>query len=46
MLEDLVRFMNLETGTFFRNRDLALIFRRLTASDRLGFEDFMSVLCY
>ena len=28
-LEDLVCFINLYTGHFFRNRDLALIFRRL-----------------
>jgi hypothetical protein len=35
VLEDVVRFMNLETGTFFRNRDLVMAFRRLAKRDQL-----------
>jgi hypothetical protein len=30
VLESLVTFCNMELGTFFRNRDLVTIFRRLT----------------
>lgn len=33
VLEDLVRFLNMETGTFFRNRDLIAIFRRICRND-------------
>ena len=46
VLEDLVRFLNMETGTFFRNRDLVLIFRRITSEDKVSFEDFMNAICY
>jgi hypothetical protein len=28
-MEDLVRFLNFESGNFYRNRDLVLIFKRL-----------------
>jgi len=28
-LGDLVRFLNLESGTFYRNRDLSLVFIRI-----------------
>lgn len=44
ILEDLVRFLNMETGTFFRNRDLYLVFRRLTPTTKMDFEDFMAML--
>lgn len=30
VLEDIVRFLNMETGTFYRNRDIYLIFRRIS----------------
>jgi hypothetical protein len=30
VLEDIVRFLNMETGTFYRNRDLFLIFRKIS----------------
>ena len=29
VLEDIVRFLNMETGTFYRNRDIYLIFNTL-----------------
>ena len=44
VLEDLVRFLNMETGTFYRNRDLYLIFRRLTKTTKIDFDDFMDEL--
>ena len=28
-IEDVVRFLNLESGSFFRNRDVSLLFRRM-----------------
>ena len=28
-MEDFVRFLNFESGNFYRNRDLVLIFKRL-----------------
>lgn len=28
-MEDLVRFLNFESGNFYRNRDLVLVFKRL-----------------
>ena len=43
-VEDLVRFLNMETGTFYRNRDLILIFKRFTKASKLQWEDFMKVL--
>lgn len=43
VLEDLVRFLNMETGTFFRNRDLFSIFRRMSNnSDRISFATFIN----
>lgn len=30
VLEDIVRFLNMETGTFYRNRDLFLIFKKIS----------------
>jgi hypothetical protein len=34
-VEDIVRFLNLETGNFLRNRDLVMAYRRLTKKDKL-----------
>jgi hypothetical protein len=46
VLEDLVRFLNMETGTFFRNRDLVPIFRRLCGNEqKLTFSDLLNTLC-
>jgi membrane-anchored protein YejM (alkaline phosphatase superfamily) len=46
VLEDLVRFLNMETGTFFRNRDLITIFRRICGNNRkLTFNDFLKIIC-
>lgn len=36
-LEDLVRFLNIETGNFYRNRDVVLIFRRIAPSGTIQF---------
>jgi len=35
VLEDLVRFLNMETGTFLRNRDIYLIYRRISIEERV-----------
>jgi hypothetical protein len=35
-IEDLVRIINMEQGTFFRNRDLYLIFQRLNRKGGKG----------
>ena len=44
-IEDLVRFLNMETGTFYRNRDLTLIFKRFMAHGaRLTWKDFIKQL--
>ena len=32
LLSDLTRFMNFNSDSFYRNRDLALVFKRLTSS--------------
>lgn len=40
-LEDLVRFLNIESGIFFRNRDVFLIFRRLSKESRTSFETLL-----
>jgi hypothetical protein len=44
-LEDLVRFLNIESGTFYRNRDIFLIFRRFTNGERTSFEGLLSEIC-
>lgn len=44
-VEDFVRFLNIETGTFYRNRDLILIFRRLGSDTKLSFDAFLKVVC-
>ena len=43
-VEDFVRFLNIETGTFYRNRDLILLFRRMTSAETIAFSDFISVI--
>lgn len=40
-VEDFVRFLNIETGTFYRNRDLVLLFRRLTSQEKIVFQEFI-----
>jgi hypothetical protein len=42
-LEDLVRFLNMETGTFYRNRDIYLIFSRVGGKDKVKFEVLMDL---
>lgn len=44
-VEDFVRFLNIETGTFYRNRDLILIFRRMTSEPKISFETFIKTVC-
>ena len=44
-IEDFVRFLNLETGSFFRNRDVILIFRRMTKTPEITFTDFLKTIC-
>jgi len=43
-LEDLVRFLNIESGTFYRNRDLFLIFRRFSPSDKMKFDQIIELI--
>lgn len=46
VLEDLVRFLNMETGTFFRNRDLIAIFRRICGkNNKVSFNEFLNIFC-
>jgi Ca2+-binding EF-hand superfamily protein len=46
LVEDFVRFLNIESGTFLRNRDLSIIFRRMNKkSERVDFEDIVKVVC-
>jgi Ca2+-binding EF-hand superfamily protein len=46
LIEDLVRFLNIESGTFLRNRDLSIIFRRINKkSEKVMFEDILSAIC-
>jgi Ca2+-binding EF-hand superfamily protein len=46
LIEDLVRFLNIESGTFLRNRDLSIIFRRINKkSEKIMFEDILSAIC-
>lgn len=33
-----MRFLNIESGTFYRNRDLFLIFGRVSGGERSSFE--------
>lgn len=41
VLEDIVRFLNMETGTFFRNRDVYLIFKRISQQDKIQFKELL-----
>ncbi len=43
-LEDLVRLLNIESGTFYRNRDIFLIFRRISSAERVTFEQLLTQL--
>jgi hypothetical protein len=44
-IEDLVRIINMEEGTFFRNRDLYLIYQRMSkGSEVLNIEYFLNIL--
>jgi hypothetical protein len=46
VLEDLVRFLNMETGTFFRNRDLVPIFRRICGDEqKVKFNEILECFC-
>lgn len=42
-MEDFVRFLNIETGTFYRNRDLILLFKRL-ATEKVTFSQMLEAL--
>ncbi len=50
-LEDFVRFLNFESGNFYRNRDLILIFKRFLNEHNerleksLTIEKIFNVLC-
>ena len=37
-VEDIVRIINMEEGTFFRNRDLYLVFQRLNRNEMINAE--------
>ena len=48
-MEDLVRFLNFESGNFYRNRDLVLIFKRLandSSEKSLDIEKIFKVITY
>ena len=45
-IEDIVRFLNIETGKFYRNRDLGLIFKRLSKTNKVSFEEFLRIICF
>ena len=38
-VEDIVRIINMEEGTFFRNRDLYLVFQRLSQNEMINAEN-------
>jgi hypothetical protein len=40
-IEDLVRYLNIETGKFYRNRDLITIFKRITKINKINFQELM-----
>ena len=44
-LADVVRFLNIESGSFYRNRDIYLIFQRLAGGERVSFEEIMGQIC-
>ena len=37
-VEDIVRIINMEEGTFFRNRDLYLVFQRMNRNEMINAE--------
>lgn len=43
-IEDVVRYLNIETGKFYRNRDLVLIFKRLTKNPHITFQELLEVV--
>lgn len=48
VVEDMVRFLNMETGNFYRNRDLYLMVGRVRGGkgqEKLSFTDLMRTLC-
>lgn len=46
VLEDLVRFINMETGKFLRSRDLIAIFKRIGGNNvKISFNEFLNVFC-
>jgi hypothetical protein len=38
--------MNIESGKFYRNRDLVMILRRISSNPRISFEDFINTVCH
>jgi hypothetical protein len=45
IVSELAIFLNLERGTFYRNRDISLICRRIGNQNKVGFEEFMEYFC-
>lgn len=44
-IEDLVRFLNIESGSFLRNRDVSIIFKRIANNgNKLSFNQFLSAI--
>ena len=43
-IEDIVRYINIETGKFYRNRDLITLYKRITRTHRLVFEDLIKII--
>ena len=45
LVEDLVRFLNIESGTFLRNRDVSIIFKRINEkSEKINFDEILSAV--
>lgn len=40
-VEDIVCFVNLYTGNFFRNRDVISLYKRFTKTGELSYESFL-----
>lgn len=45
-VEDLVRFLNVESGSFLRNRDVSLIFRRIAHADTIDFAHLLAAVAH
>jgi hypothetical protein len=45
-VEDLVRFLNVESGSFLRNRDVSLIFRRIARADTIDFPQLLAAVSH